>query len=1102
MSVLFADLVGFTAIAAGRDAEETRELLTRYFALATDVISRYGGTIEKFIGDAVMAVWGAPVAHEDDAERSVRAALELVDTVRTLGPGIEARAGVLTGEAAVTLDAVNQGLVAGDLVNTASRLQSVAEPGTVLVGEATQRASSAAITFEPAGDQLLKGKDAPVPAWRAVRVVAEIGGRNRSDTLEAPFVGRDTELRLLKDLFHSSARERRVRLVSLIGPAGIGKSRLAWEFLKYIDGVREGVWWHSGRSPAHGGGLTFWALGEMVRGRCGLVEGDGEAVTRARVTETLIEHVPDAEERRWLEPALLALLGIGGAPTRSEELFAAWRTFFERLAATSPVVMVFEDLHWADQGTLDFIDHLLDWTRGLPIYVVTLARPELLEQRPDWGAGKRDFTSLSLEPLVESSMRLLLAGLVPDLPEAAARAIISRADGIPLYAVETVRMLVGEGRLELRDGAYAPVGDLGSLAVPETLTALISARLDALDPDDRALVQDASVLGLSFSLAALAAITDREPTQLEPRIRALVRREMFRLDNDPRSAERGQYIFVQALIREVAYNTLARRERKARHLAAARYFESAGGDELAAALAAHYLAAHANAAAGPEADALAAQARLALNGAAERAVGLGANDQAVGLLEQALSVAQDPADQADLHERAGHAATSAGRYHIAERHFEQAIAIHRAADDRSGSARAIALLGNSLLRARADDHALDILEAGAAEFGDLYPDPSVLALLGRLATVYGRRGRDREALGLTERVLEPAELADETETVAHVLLTRGCSLSNIGRTYEGLALIEASFRLAEARGLHDVALAALGNKGAYLGGDPRAALEAERGALALARRLGRRAGIFTNTGNAAEDAMRTGEWDWAIDAIDALLTEELSETEYSGLIGVRVAYRCYRGEDAAGDIAYLQRRVAAMGGRLPAVELTDASAAVAFANGDLGEAARLWREIAAMSPINAPYVLPRAARASLWLREVEATAVDLVAFEATGIHGPASLAARLTIRAGLAALDGRVGEAGSLYRDAIRQWRELGLPWDIALTTLDMAHLLGPDGPGVREGATEARSILVGLRARPMIEQLDRAMHPAAERVEPGASQGDVGLAPRRNVRS
>ena len=286
VSVLFADLVGFTPFAEERDAEDVRETLTRYFDLATEVIARYGGTVEKFIGDAVMAVWGAPTTREDDAERAVRAALELVDAVQVLGPTIGARAGVLTGEAAVTLGATNQGMVAGDLVNTASRLQSVASPGTVLVGEATQRAASRAIAFEAAGDQVLKGKAAPVPAWRALRVVAEVGGRNRAEGLEAPFVGRDEEFRLLRDLFHATGRERRVRLISVTGPAGIGKSRLAWEFLKYIDGLVETVWWHAGRCPAYGQGISFWALGEMVRGRCGLLETDDEPTTRAKVAAT------------------------------------------------------------------------------------------------------------------------------------------------------------------------------------------------------------------------------------------------------------------------------------------------------------------------------------------------------------------------------------------------------------------------------------------------------------------------------------------------------------------------------------------------------------------------------------------------------------------------------------------------------------------------------------------------------------------------------------------------------------------------------------------------------------------------------------------------
>jgi class 3 adenylate cyclase len=416
VSILFTDLVGFTTLAEGRDAEDTRELLSRYFDLATEVIGRYGGVVEKFIGDAVMAVWGAPVAHEDDAERAVRAGLELVDAVKGLGPGTQARAGVLTGEAAVTLGATNQGMVAGDLVNTASRLQSVAAPGTVLVGEATQRAASRAIAFEQAGEQALKGKAAPVAAWRALRVVAEVGGRNRSETLEAPFVGRDDELRQLKDLFHATSRDRRARLVSVIGPAGIGKSRLAWEFSKYVDGLVETVWFHDGRSPAYGEGISFWALGEMVRRRATLLETDDEPTTRAKIAETLATHVPDETERRWIEPALLALLGIETSTGGSEQLFAAWRTFFERLAATAPVVMVLEDFHYADPGLLDFVDHLLEWSKNVPITVVTLARPDLMDKRPDWGAGKRNFTSLYLEPLPDAAMRELLAGLVPGLP--------------------------------------------------------------------------------------------------------------------------------------------------------------------------------------------------------------------------------------------------------------------------------------------------------------------------------------------------------------------------------------------------------------------------------------------------------------------------------------------------------------------------------------------------------------------------------------------------------------------------------------------------------------------------------------------------------------
>ncbi|HEY7023551.1 MAG TPA: adenylate/guanylate cyclase domain-containing protein, partial [Candidatus Limnocylindrales bacterium] len=343
VTVLFADLVGFTPFAEGRDAEDVRETLSHYFDLCSDVVGRYGGTIEKFIGDAVMAVWGAPAAFEDDAERAVRAALDLIEAVPSIATGVQARAAVLTGEAAVTLGATNQGLVAGDLVNTASRLQSVASAGTVLVGESTMRASSDAVVYEVAGEQSLKGKQAPVPAWRAVRVVAERGGRNRSEQLEAPFVGRADELRLLKDLFHTTGREQRIRLVSVIGPAGIGKSRLAWEFLKYVDGLVETTYWHDGRSPAYGEGISFWALGEMIRGRAALVETDDEPTTRQKIRESVALWVTDTDERTWIERALLALLGVE-ASLPPEEMFAAWRTFFERISDHGTVTLVFEDM--------------------------------------------------------------------------------------------------------------------------------------------------------------------------------------------------------------------------------------------------------------------------------------------------------------------------------------------------------------------------------------------------------------------------------------------------------------------------------------------------------------------------------------------------------------------------------------------------------------------------------------------------------------------------------------------------------------------------------------------------------------------------------------
>jgi class 3 adenylate cyclase/tetratricopeptide (TPR) repeat protein len=1076
VSILFADLVGFTTLVEGRDPEETRELLTRYFAVARDVIEGYGGTVEKFIGDAVMAVWGAPVAQEDDAELAVRAALELVDAVQTLGPSIQARAGVLTGEAAVTIGATGEGMVAGDLVNTASRLQSVAAPGAVLVGESTERAASRAIAFEPAGEQVLKGKAVPVPAWRALRVVAQRGGRGRSDLPEPPFVGRDEELRLLKDLLAAAGRDKRPRLVSVTGPGGIGKSRLAWELEKYIDGLAGPIYWHHGRSPASGQGITFWALGEMVRRRAGLAEGDDEPTTRERIAATVAEHVPGEDDRRWVEPALLTLLGLEPAPPGGRDvLFAAWRIFFERIALGGATVLVFEDLQWADGGLLDFIEHLLEWSKGSPILVVTLDRPELFERRPDWGRGTRNFTSVALEPLPEAMMRALIGGLVTGLPERAVRSIVERADGVPLYAVETVRMLVADGRLERTDGGYRPVGELGTLAVPETLRSLIASRLDGLEALDRSLIADGSVLGQTFTLAALAAVSGHEPADLEARLPGLVRRELLEIEADPRSPERGQYRFVQSLIREVAHSTIARRERRARHLAAARYFETLGDDELAGALATHYLAAYEASTEGPEAEAAAVQARLALRGAAERAATLGAHEQAVAYLEQALTVTTDLAETAELHERSGEAASAGGHHEAAEGHLRQGLALRRELGDRPAIARATGVLGRVLANGGHSNVALMLLEAATAEFADLDDARALAALGGQLARAYYLTGDLGRAIEIADPVLRTAEQLDLVPIVADTLVTKGSALTQDGRSFEGIALLRAGQDLAEANGLNETVLRATNNLMNHESDrDPRSAFELALAGLTLARRLGRRSDAVSHLGWAAWNALRTGDWAWALAELDAMPLDELEAGDRVSVGHSAFLFRALRGMPV-DDLITGPDAVVGDGtdSRPGPIEMRRTFAL--FAAGRLSEARAARRRAA--EAFGEPGALSNyGARAALWSHDLAGAADDLATFDGDGLHGTVVEADRLTIRAGIAALDDRAADALPLYREALRAWRVLGLAWDEALCGIDMATLLDPSDPEVRAAAEAAREILIRLGAKPFLERLEAAM--------------------------
>ena len=493
-----------------------------------------------------MAVWGATAAHDDDAERAVRAGLELVDMLR---------AGILSGEAVVGPGGNDKGLVVGDMVNTASRLQSIAEPGTVVVGESTRSLIQESISCEALGEQQVKGKAIPVAAFRALRLISEVGGRNRSDGLEPPFVGRQDELRLLKDQLHATGREGRARLISIMGEGGIGKSRLVWELLKYVDGLGDPIYWHEGRSPAYGDGVTFWALGEMVRSRAGIADTDDSGKSRLRLRTAVAEYVPDSEDQRWMEPRLAGLLGLDAMPPGDRsELFAALRTFFQRVADRGTTVLVFEDIHWADAGLLEFIEELVDRSQRDPILVVTLARPDLLERRPGWGSDRRNFMALHLGPLTDDAMDRLVTGLVPGIPDQPRRTTVQRAAGVPLYAVELVRMLLNEGALVEGEGAgYRLIGDLAASSVPHSLQGVIGARLDRLDPADRALLQDTAVLGQSFTADGLVGLRDEPPEAIGARLDGLVRSELLEVESDPRSPERGQYRWVQAMIKEVVY---------------------------------------------------------------------------------------------------------------------------------------------------------------------------------------------------------------------------------------------------------------------------------------------------------------------------------------------------------------------------------------------------------------------------------------------------------------------------------------------------------------------------------------------------------------------
>ena len=1092
VSLLFADLVGFTTLSESRDPEAVRELLSRYFDTCRRLVELYGGSVEKFIGDAVMAVWGTPVATEDDAERAVRAALDLVAAVSALGdeigaPELRARAGVLTGEAAVNLAAVGEGMVAGDLVNTASRVQSVAEPGTVLVGEATRRATERAIVYEAAGEHELKGKAEPVPVWRALRVVSGVRGQLKSEGLEAPFVGRDRELRQIKNLFHVVADERRAQLVSVTGIAGIGKSRLAWEFYKYIDGLADTAYWHRGRCLAYGEGVTYWALADMVRMRCLIAEDDDAQTALQKLRAALEEHILDADERRFVEPRLAQLLAIGEAEARDrQDLFAAWRLFFERLAEAYPTVLAFEDMQWADASLLDFVEYLLEWSRNHPIFVITLARPELLERRQTWGAGHRNFTSLYLEPLSEAAMKELLAGLVPGLVESLRGQILERAEGVPLYAVETVRMLLDRGLLVADGSSYRVAGEIESLEVPETLHALVAARLDGLQPDERRVLQDAAVLGKTFAPGALAALAELDRPRLDELLTTLVRREVLGLQSDPRSPEQGQYGFLQDLLRHVAYETLPKRERRAKHLAAADYLSSSlAEDEIGEVVASHLVDAYRLDPDAADAGTLRTRACAALLRAGERAASVGASVEGLRYFEQAAELSAGPTDEAAALLQAGKMALAAGEAERAATLFERTGELYAQTGDTHAAARVAGLHARAEQRLGRLEDAIERMEGAYAVIGEDDPDADLAFLLARLANAHTFAGNLERATELNERALDLAEALKLPDIVERAAVTKAFIISN-HRPMEARALFQLALDSATEREDGESASVTCANLSdlAFQRDQYAESVAYLERALELARKVGDRNREWFALGEMTYALTMLGRWDEALARL-AEIPDELIGVDTSLLSPASGPVELYLHRGRLDEARDLLARYAAFehNDDLQARGCYQAAlSAVRFAEGNprealsAAEAGFRSREVLGIAAQNAKLGLFHALEAALALGERPKTEELLAAVEERpiGLRPPFLDAQAHRFRARLAGAD---PSADRLFTTAAAQLRELELPFYLAVVRLEHGEWLTAQGRRADADGflAEAAEIFGRLGATPWLDRLAAA---------------------------
>ena len=785
VTVLFADLVGFTSRAESLDPEDVEAILHPYHERLRSELERHGGTVEKFIGDAVVAVFGAPLVHEDDAERAVRAALAIRDAIMEDGT-LEVRIGVNTGEALVNLDArpdAGEGMAAGDVVNTGARLQAAAPTNGVLVGEATFQATKQTIEYREHEPIEAKGKIQPVPVWEAVQARSRVEVEVRRPRV--PLVGRDHALNVLVASLARVRQERAAQLVTLVGEPGIGKSRLISELFESVESQPELIWWRYGRSLPYGEGVSFWALGQMIKSQAGILETDSGERAEAKL-RSIVEGMNDAE---WLLAHLRPLVGLGGENQLADqraEAFTAWRRFFEELADQHPLVLVFEDLHWADDGLLDFVDHLVDWSAGVQLLVVASTRPELLERRPDWGGGKRNAFTVSLTALPTQENARLLGALLGRsvLPAETQTRLLQRAGGNPLYTEELARMLIDRGGVE---------------TLPETIQGVIAARLDALTPIEKSLLQEAAVVGRVFWLGALEAMSGVPREQLEERLHGLERKEFIRRER--RSSVEGdyEYLFHHVLVRDVAYGQIPRAERGKKHELAASWIEQLARTEDTAEMLAHHYEQAIEYARATTSDttSIEERARRAFAEAGARTLALQSYAAAMRYYGAALALTPSTEERGELLLQHAYAA-----------HFTlggQSVDVIRAARDElaaggelTKAAELTGLLswvgwsrgeGEEIKRGLADMRtAAAQLERAPASRAKAF----VLQELARETTLFGGEG----ALEAAEQALAAARAAGARDLEARGLNTLGLARMNAGDP-SGFEQIEESLALAE-----------------------------------------------------------------------------------------------------------------------------------------------------------------------------------------------------------------------------------------------------------------------------------------------------------------